>query len=692
MAMADPAFFKNGWTPELEELAGGATITEIEDNYAPDEVEALIEEFEDKRYAIATQDEEDYLEKYGQWCVFCEDYGNHASHICPHVETKYEDITDIQYNALTQDEKDEVDAWFDKVDDALTEEHLEGDFYGLEDLRRDLEDEEDDWYEDENLNIIPYDPYETCYWRNDGLPVMCRCLLEKKVSCIVCDVGRAESSHAWRPHRDDCDYETMSKKRGRKKRQQQRSKNQNQKALPSGEHKASDAKKTLAVASKEDVKQFGSPSQGRWNQKSSFSSGYSYDGWDDDWGGYWGTDRHYGSTYTTFDESITFHVSSLWNNRKEDDYTPEWGLYFDWGWKPWWRAEHIDWPDYGLPEVWDIALEQLVVAVEKAQKGVDVEFGCIGGHGRTGTALAAVNVILGADPVESISHVRKNHCSHAIETQRQEWWVKWVHAQLNDLPDPPQPTYKSSGSTYTSPKSSGVVGSASKPSATSPFSFAENEAKKHGQCVQKEHFQYWLDMDDPSTNTTCPRLSGQCDWWKRDVENFLKGNYPIWGANTTTPTKPQLAVSTSCRGYLVPKPHRSQKSHAPGAKRSCKCDVCQYLELGHGAFLRPIDEMEGRQWDREMDVMERKAQVAMADRKRKLAADMPTLDAVTGKPEEWIKVAQADGSIMDVRIHPDFRQKPPKGVESPFQGERRADYVFVNGEGWIWEGLAKFPV
>lgn len=51
-------------------------------------------------------------------------------------------------------------------------------------------------------------------------------------------------------------------------------------------------------------------------------------------------------------------------------------------------------------------------------RGQSVEVGCLGGHGRTGTALACLAVLagLGEDPVRWI---RARYCQHAVETDEQ---------------------------------------------------------------------------------------------------------------------------------------------------------------------------------------------------------------------------------------------------------------------------------
>lgn len=82
----------------------------------------------------------------------------------------------------------------------------------------------------------------------------------------------------------------------------------------------------------------------------------------------------------------------------------------------------IPWPDGGLPpvkpEFWGTLLKLLPAG--------KVAFVCVGGHGRSGTALAAMMVeAFGMSGEEAIAYVRKNHCSDAIETRSQEMYLSY---------------------------------------------------------------------------------------------------------------------------------------------------------------------------------------------------------------------------------------------------------------------------
>jgi len=105
------------------------------------------------------------------------------------------------------------------------------------------------------------------------------------------------------------------------------------------------------------------------------------------------------------------------------DQPPDYGLYLDPQWEPPWGHDHLDWPDFGVPD--DAA--QVAAALRyllKRARGLDrVEVGCLGGHGRTGTALACLAIMSGHPPDDAIAWVRANYCADAVETAQQEAFV-----------------------------------------------------------------------------------------------------------------------------------------------------------------------------------------------------------------------------------------------------------------------------
>lgn len=58
--------------------------------------------------------------------------------------------------------------------------------------------------------------------------------------------------------------------------------------------------------------------------------------------------------------------------------------------------------------------------LQRASAGQRVEIGCLGGQGRTGTALACLAVISGIAPGDAVAWARANYCAEAVETADQE--------------------------------------------------------------------------------------------------------------------------------------------------------------------------------------------------------------------------------------------------------------------------------
>lgn len=105
------------------------------------------------------------------------------------------------------------------------------------------------------------------------------------------------------------------------------------------------------------------------------------------------------------------------------DAPPDFGLYLDDRWQPPWTHDHVAWPDFGTPgdpvEL-GAALRSLL---DRARDGQHVELGCLGGHGRTGTALACLAVMTGSAPDEAVAWVRAKYCDRAIESTNQEAFI-----------------------------------------------------------------------------------------------------------------------------------------------------------------------------------------------------------------------------------------------------------------------------
>lgn len=91
---------------------------------------------------------------------------------------------------------------------------------------------------------------------------------------------------------------------------------------------------------------------------------------------------------------------------------------------PSWQVRRIRWPDFGVPADRDDAIAALREALRRARAGDRVEVACLGGRGRTGTALAALAVLDGMDAAEAVPWVRRVYHRRAVETPGQKRWVR----------------------------------------------------------------------------------------------------------------------------------------------------------------------------------------------------------------------------------------------------------------------------
>ena len=106
------------------------------------------------------------------------------------------------------------------------------------------------------------------------------------------------------------------------------------------------------------------------------------------------------------------------------DLTTDFGLYLDERWRPPWPHDHLDWPDFGVPSDPAPVTAALESLLDRARAGQQVEVGCYGAHGRTGTALACLAVLCGGDPDGAVEWVRAAYCERAVETDDQADFVR----------------------------------------------------------------------------------------------------------------------------------------------------------------------------------------------------------------------------------------------------------------------------
>ena len=91
----------------------------------------------------------------------------------------------------------------------------------------------------------------------------------------------------------------------------------------------------------------------------------------------------------------------------------------------------IPWPDYGVPRVGLSFWQALADLLPDGKVG----FGCTGGHGRTGTALTAIRMVIWSEPfLEALAKVRKDYCEDAVETMGQRLYLRDLGVALGTTP------------------------------------------------------------------------------------------------------------------------------------------------------------------------------------------------------------------------------------------------------------------
>jgi protein-tyrosine phosphatase len=106
-------------------------------------------------------------------------------------------------------------------------------------------------------------------------------------------------------------------------------------------------------------------------------------------------------------------------------YPPTFGVYLlgspppEVGWETRW----LRWPDFWLPVDEAYAGRVLTEAWERSERE-RVEIACMGGRGRTGTALACIAVLDGVPAGEAVAFVRAHYHPRAVETPWQRRFVR----------------------------------------------------------------------------------------------------------------------------------------------------------------------------------------------------------------------------------------------------------------------------
>lgn len=90
---------------------------------------------------------------------------------------------------------------------------------------------------------------------------------------------------------------------------------------------------------------------------------------------------------------------------------------------PPWPHRSVRWPDFWVPLNSEDTLDALSEVLARARRGEQVEVGCRGGIGRTGTALAALTIMDGLAADRAVHFVRRQYHPKAVETPWQRRWL-----------------------------------------------------------------------------------------------------------------------------------------------------------------------------------------------------------------------------------------------------------------------------
>lgn len=123
------------------------------------------------------------------------------------------------------------------------------------------------------------------------------------------------------------------------------------------------------------------------------------------------------------DGSAVVAVSFAADDPYTRDQRPDFGLYLDHRWSPPWPHDHVEWPDFGVPASAADLRTKLEQLLDRARRGEHVEMGCLGAHGRTGTALACLATLVGVPAADAVAWVRHSYCDRAVETPEQATYV-----------------------------------------------------------------------------------------------------------------------------------------------------------------------------------------------------------------------------------------------------------------------------
>jgi len=182
------------------------------------------------------------------------------------------------------------------------------------------------------------------------------------------------------------------------------------------------------------------------------------------------------------------------------------------------------WADMSVPD----DMEEFVTLVKwmltQIVQGERVEIGCFGGHGRTGTLIAAILIAQGLTAAQAVNKVRTQYCQEAIETARQVNYLVAFDMEVNQRqPMPDEYTllnklradsWKGNGYTTTSNKS-GTVVTSSRP--TVPRTDFTDDTGAVLLRDEQQLLDQWLEEHDDSDSAK----DVVQPWWGRQKDGTM---------------------------------------------------------------------------------------------------------------------------------------------------------------------------
>lgn len=104
---------------------------------------------------------------------------------------------------------------------------------------------------------------------------------------------------------------------------------------------------------------------------------------------------------------------------------------------------HIEWPDFGIPSFKKDFWLDLIEVIKANPPNASIM--CVGGHGRTGTALAILGSLSGAINGDPVAEIRRIYCEEVVETISQIKYIEKMTGVATKEKERYEPSYTLKG-------------------------------------------------------------------------------------------------------------------------------------------------------------------------------------------------------------------------------------------------------